>query len=94
LGKIAIEIGVSPFRKKESIYHKTLGEALLKTFQRAGPIYIEFGQTLSTRPDIIGRRNSRIFKGVCRIKLPPFSYHIAKDMIEKEFKQKLERYFC
>lgn len=30
------------------------GQRLAELFQNLGPIYIKFGQTLSTRPDLIG----------------------------------------
>jgi ubiquinone biosynthesis protein len=49
-----------------------------------GPIYIKFGQTLSTRPDLVGEDIARNLQ-LLQDKLPPFSSYLAKDIIIKSF---------
>ncbi len=68
------------------------GQRLAGLFQSLGPIYIKFGQTLSTRPDLIGTEVADSLKYL-QDKLPPFSYRIVKAMIEERFGQKLSDLF-
>lgn len=70
LGRI-YEILLTPFRSRK-YKTKNLGEALLKFMQKSGPIYIKFGQNLSTRPDIIGEEIAEYLSDL-QDKLPPFS---------------------
>jgi len=53
-------------------------------FKDLGPIYIKFGQTLSTRPDLIGAEVANHLKSL-QDKLPAFSASIVKTKIEEEF---------
>ncbi len=64
------------------------GQRLAGLFQSLGPIYIKFGQTLSTRPDLIGIEVADNLKYL-QDKLPPFSSKIVKARIEERFGQKL-----
>ena len=64
------------------------GQRLAGLFQSLGPIYIKFGQTLSTRPDLIGIEVADNLKYL-QDKLPPFSSKIVKAKIEERFGQKL-----
>ena len=64
------------------------GQRLAGLFQSLGPIYIKFGQTLSTRPDMIGIEVADNLKYL-QDKLPPFSSKIVKARIEERFGQKL-----
>jgi len=68
------------------------GQRLAGLFQSLGPIYIKFGQTLSTRPDLIGTEVADSLKYL-QDKLPPFSYRIVKARIEERFGQKLSDLF-
>lgn len=68
------------------------GQRLAGLFQSLGPIYIKFGQTLSTRPDLIGTEVADSLKYL-QDKLPPFSYRIVKAGIEERFGQKLSDLF-
>lgn len=62
----------------------TRGEALRKSFEELGPIFIKFGQALSTRPDILPHD---IAIELCKLqdKVPPFSSEIALAIIETGF---------
>lgn len=68
------------------------GQRLAGLFQSLGPIYIKFGQTLSTRPDLIGTEVADSLKYL-QDKLPPFSYRIVKARIEERFGQNLSDLF-
>ncbi len=68
------------------------GQRSAGLFQSLGPIYIKFGQTLSTRPDLIGTEVADSLKYL-QDKLPPFSYRIVKARIEERFGQKLSDLF-
>jgi len=62
------------------------GEALRKTLEELGPIFIKFGQALSTRPDILP---PDIAFELCKLqdKVPPFSSELALDILEKTYGQ-------
>lgn len=68
------------FRKK----HLTHGQALRKSLEELGPIFIKFGQALSTRPDIlppeIAQELSKLQDSV-----PPFSSKKATQIIEQAY---------
>lgn len=69
-----------------------LGERIRLALEEAGPIFIKFGQLLSTRPDIIP---PEIAKSLHRLQddLPPFPTDQAKEIIEKELGCSLENTF-
>lgn len=60
------------------------GKRLVDCLSLLGPIYIKFGQTLSTRPDLIGT-NLADYLRLLQDKLPPFDSKVARGMIEREF---------
>lgn len=70
------------FRKEQL----TRGQALRKTLEELGPIFIKFGQALSTRPDILPED---IAKELSKLqdKVPPFASDIAITIIEQVYKQ-------
>ena len=68
------------------------GQRLAGLFQSLGPIYIKFGQTLSTRPDLVGIEVANSLKYL-QDKLPPFSSEIVRARIEKRFGQKISDLF-
>lgn len=57
-----------------------------------GPAYIKFGQTLSTRPDIVGDELALQLKYL-QDKLPPFPTAVAKQMIEEELALPVDQMF-
>jgi ubiquinone biosynthesis protein len=62
----------------------TRGEAIRKTLEELGPIFIKFGQALSTRPDILP---PDIALELCKLqdKVPPFSSEKALAIIEAAY---------
>jgi len=65
---------------------------LLELLKQLGPIYIKFGQMLSTRPDLIGEPLSSSLR-VLQDNLAPFSSEVAKKMIEDELRGSLQNIF-
>ena len=57
-----------------------------------GPVYIKFGQTLSTRPDIVGETMAEQLKYL-QDQLPPFPMAEARAMIEADLGLPLEAMF-
>ena len=62
---------------------KEIGKKLSNVLINLGPGYIKFGQALSTRPDILGKKTCDELK-ILQGKLKPFSYSIARKIIKKE----------
>lgn len=64
----------------------TRGEALRKTLEELGPIFIKFGQALSTRPDILP---PDIASELCKLQdnVPPFASDKALAIFELAFGQ-------
>ena len=60
-----------------------IGKKLSNVLTNLGPGYIKFGQALSTRPDILGKRMCNELK-ILQGQLKPFSNSIAKKIIEEE----------
>ncbi len=62
----------------------TRGEALRKTLEELGPIFIKFGQALSTRPDVLP---PDIAVELCKLqdRVPPFASDKALAIIEAAF---------
>ena len=71
---------------------KSFGKRLTDCFYDLGPIYIKFGQTLSTRPDLIGVEVAESLK-LLQDKLPAFDSKIACARIEERFGQKISEIF-
>jgi ubiquinone biosynthesis protein len=64
----------------------TRGEALRKSLEELGPIFIKFGQALSTRPDILPE-DIAIELSKLQDKVPPFPSEMAMLLIEKAYGQ-------
>ena len=62
---------------------KDIGKKLSNVLINLGPGYIKFGQALSTRPDILGKKTCDQLK-ILQDQLKPFSSSIAKKIIEEE----------
>ncbi|SVC26448.1 uncharacterized protein METZ01_LOCUS279302, partial [marine metagenome] len=71
---------------------KPRGERIFQALEEAGPIFIKFGQLLSTRPDLIPKD---IAHSLSRLQdnLTPFSTIEAKNIIEKELDNTLDEIF-
>ncbi|MCX7117889.1 MAG: ubiquinone biosynthesis regulatory protein kinase UbiB [Legionellales bacterium] len=70
----------------------TRGEALRKTLEELGPIFIKFGQALSTRPDILP---PDIAAALCQLQdnVPPFSSDIALAIVEAAYGRPVSEVF-
>lgn len=64
----------------------TRGEAIRKTLEELGPLFIKFGQALSTRPDIVP---PDIAEELCKLqdRVPPFSSDTALAIFAAAFKR-------
>lgn len=62
------------------------GEALRKSLEQLGPLFVKFGQALSTRPDILP---ADIAKELCKLQdaVPPFSSEEALNIIQATYGQ-------
>ena len=74
---------IAPFsyckRHKKEYAHR-----ILEAFKELGPIYIKFGQILSTRPDIIGLDIAKQLEDL-QDKLPPSDFTQIESILKKEF---------
>ena len=59
------------------------GERIKKALEEAGPVFIKFGQLISTRPDVVPSDIARSLQSL-QDNLPPFSSKDAIEIIEKE----------
>ena len=71
---------------------KNAGETLCIALQKLGPVFIKFGQALSTRSDLLG---PDIARGLVLLQdsLPAFSSQLAKEIIKIETGRELEEIF-
>ena len=69
------------------------GERIRKSLEELGPIFVKFGQILSTRrdllPDDIADELSKL-----QDRVPPFPGKVARQIIEKAYRQPLEEVFA
>lgn len=70
----------------------SFGQRITDCFYALGPIYIKFGQTLSTRPDLIGFEVAESLKRM-QDQLPALDSKIARKSIEDRFNKKIEEIF-
>ncbi|MGI4775637.1 MAG: 2-polyprenylphenol 6-hydroxylase [Janthinobacterium lividum] len=68
------------------------GKRMSNCLEQLGPIYIKLGQTLSTRPDLVGAKIATSLKYL-QDALPQFSSDIAKTIIKKEFDKEIKEIF-
>lgn len=92
------------FRSRVSGFHSVIGNVdkdisqynfgmlLKETMLNLGPTFIKIGQSLSTRPDIIGSEISKALSGL-HDQIPPFPRVAALKIIEEEFDSPVERVF-
>lgn len=71
---------------------KNFGDRLARCFRKLGPIYIKLGQTLSTRPDLVGENVANELKYL-QDQLPPFSGELAKKIISKSLNKSIDELF-
>jgi len=68
------------------------GERIRLALEELGPIYIKFGQTLSTRPDLLPADISLELKKL-QDSCPAFDTHSARTIIEKELGTNIDQLF-
>ncbi len=77
--------------KKEDAH--PMGERIRCALEDLGPIFVKFGQMLSTRPDLLP---PDIAKELSKLqdKVPPFPSEVAKQVIEKSYGKNIEEIFA
>ena len=76
------------FRKEQL----TRGQALRKSLEELGPIFIKFGQALSTRPDVLPE-DIAVELSKLQDKVPPFSSSKAIEILEQAYGASPYEYF-
>ena len=81
---------LNPFRLNKN--SKNSGERLSEALEKAGPVFVKFGQILSTRPDLI---NDEIISELKKFQnnLKPFDSKVAKQIIETDLNQSIPKMF-
>ncbi|KAI4351279.1 hypothetical protein L6164_005655 [Bauhinia variegata] len=69
-----------------------LGKVLKETMLNLGPTFVKVGQSLSTRPDIIGAEMSKALSEL-HDQVPPFPRTVAMKIIEEELGSPVESFF-
>ena len=71
---------------------KPRGQRLREALEELGPIFVKFGQVLSTRSDLMP---PDVAEELARLqdRVPPFDSQIAVDTIERAFRKKLDQIF-
>ncbi len=71
----------------------TRGERIRIALEKLGPVFVKFGQSLSTRRDLLP---NDIADELAKLQdqVPPFSGSLAKKIIEKEYGKSLEELFA
>lgn len=72
---------------------KDFGSRLSSCFEKLGPIYVKFGQALSTRPDLIGQEVVEKLKYL-QDSLPPFPTSVARQIISRSLECNVEELFA
>ena len=69
------------------------GERIRKTLEDLGPVYIKFGQMLSTRRDLLADDIADELEQL-QDAVPPFSGEAAQQIIKKAFGESVEELVC
>ncbi|MCG9698228.1 ubiquinone biosynthesis regulatory protein kinase UbiB [Shewanella sp. Isolate11] len=72
--------------------NKVGGERLKLAMQELGPVYIKFGQMLSTRRDLLSDEWAEEL-AMLQDRVPPFDSEVAKALIEQELGTTIDTYF-
>ena len=93
---ILVRYNILPYTyllSKRSIRRRSKGEKITMALQKLGPIFIKFGQSISSRADIVGEEVANHLLYLCD-KLPAFSYSDVVKIIEEDFKCAINEVFC
>ncbi len=88
--RLAIRLSVP--RKAPASAGRRLGKRMTAALLEMGPTFIKLGQSLSTRPDIVGDEMAEDLSDL-QDKLPPFPAAEARAIIAAEFDQPLDTLF-
>ncbi|NDH09083.1 MAG: ubiquinone biosynthesis regulatory protein kinase UbiB [Gammaproteobacteria bacterium] len=69
------------------------GIAIRQTLETLGPLFVKFGQALSTRPDLIPEDIAKELEKL-RDQVPPFSSDLVLDIIEKTYRKPVGEIFA
>ena len=85
---------VSPSYDYESLEEldETTPERLRLVLQELGPTFIKLGQTLSTRPDLVGRKIANEFAKL-QDDNPPIEFDVIRGVVERELGHPLDEIF-
>jgi ubiquinone biosynthesis protein len=71
----------------------SVAERLRRTLEDLGPIFVKFGQALSTRPDLLPPDVARELARL-QDQVPPFPGTVARAMLERDYKRPLSEVFA
>ena len=79
-----------PYRRR--VNDQPRGRRLREALEKLGPVFIKFGQMLSTRPDLIP---DDIATELTRLQdnVPPFPSEVSRQLIEQAYGEPLEQHF-
>ena len=83
---------LAPWHLKPTPKHLSRGERIRLALQELGPIFIKFGQILSTRRDLMPDDIAEELK-LLQDRVPPFPPETAKSIIERSLKTKIDDIF-
>ncbi|MFH4354970.1 MAG: ubiquinone biosynthesis regulatory protein kinase UbiB [Neisseriaceae bacterium] len=83
---------VSPGQSSNPLMDYPLPKRLRLALEELGPIFVKFGQLLSTRPDIFPKSYIEEL-ALLQNQVVPFDGGIAKQQIEKDFKRSIEEIY-
>lgn len=78
---------------RQSKYQEPRGVRLRKALESLGPIYVKFGQVLSTRPDIVPHDIAQELVAL-QDRVPPFSSEEAIAIVEKSFRKPIDTLYA
>jgi ubiquinone biosynthesis protein len=90
-----IEIGLQLIsrRAREHVEKLSRAERVRLVLEELGPTFIKLGQVLSTRPDLIAAEFIAEFEKL-QDAVPPFPFEQAKEIVESELRQPLDKAFA
>ena len=81
------------FWVKPKAKQQPIGERLRQALQELGPVWIKFGQMISTRRDVLPKDIANALAKL-QDQVEPFDGKIAKQLIEKALEQPIDYYFA
>lgn len=79
-GSLRLLVGAGRLIERPSVRQSGRVERLTRALNRLGPTYVKFGQSLATRPDIVGAEVAAEF-AVLQDKMEPFDVALVPDLL-------------